>query len=337
MPVDKQVIQRYKILDKCFRSAEGMTYLELLDTLEDNGIKVDKRTIQNDMVVFGCEYGAVFEPKLKRGRERLFRYSDTNQSIFAKRLSEEEKGIISRIVEKLRVHDDIPHYQWMIYILDGLVNLEDYEDIGRHIEFQNNLSLAGSDLFSTLMEACMNEYAISFSYKPYKAPAVIKFVFPYLLKQYNDRWFLIAKDYEAQKLFIYALDRVVEDTIKKVPAMEYEEPDWKYLDNSLSNLVGISGAFNDENDERTPIADVRIRVSRSRIPYIETKPILQWQEIENEDNEAGTSILSLPGIRINKELESLILSFGPDVEVIEPVSLRERIKAKLGYTIKHYD
>ena len=337
MPVDKQVIQRYKILDKCFRSAEGMTYLELLDTLEDNGIKVDKRTIQNDMVVFGCEYGAVFEPELKRGRERLFRYSDTNQSIFAKRLSEEEKGIISRIVEKLRVHDDIPHYQWMIYILDGLVNLEDYEDLGRHIEFQNNLSLAGSELFSTFMEACMNKYAIGFSYKPYKAAAEYKIVFPYLLKQYNNRWFLIAKEYETQEVFIYALDRVVENTIKKVPAMEYEEPDWKYLDTSLSNLVGISGAFNDENDERTPIADVRIRVSRSRIPYIETKPILQWQEIENEDNEAGTSILSLPGIRINKELESLILSLGPDVEVIEPVSLRERIKAKLGYTIKHYD
>ena len=65
MPVDKQVIQRYKILDKCFRSAEGMTYLELLDTLEDNGIKVDKRTIQNDMVVFGCEYGADFEPECR--------------------------------------------------------------------------------------------------------------------------------------------------------------------------------------------------------------------------------------------------------------------------------
>lgn len=119
--------------------------------------------------------------------------------------------------------------------------------------------------------------------------------------------------------------------------MKYEEPDWKYLDASLSNLVGISGAFNDENDERNPISDVRIRVSRSRIPYIETKPILQWQEIENEDNEAGTSILTLPGIRINKELESLILSYGPDVEVIEPKELRERIKTKLGYAAKHYD
>lgn len=336
MPVDKQVIQRYKILDRCFRSAEGMTYIELMVALEESGIQVDKRTIQNDIVVFNKEYGAEFDPDLKRGRERLFRYKDTGNSIFINQLSQEEKGIISRVVDKLRIHDDIPHYQWIIYILDGLVNIDKYEDFGRHIEFQNNLSLTGGELFSCFMEACMNKYALGFSYQPFKADVQYKYVFPYLLKQYNDRWFLVAKDYETGQLQIYALDRVAEDGIKKVPALKYEEPDWDYIDSALNNLVGISGAFNDKDDPRTPVRDVKIRVSKSRIPYIETKPILPWQVIENENNDTGTSILILPGIRINKELESLILSYGPDMEVIEPELLRERIKAKLEYAIGRY-
>ena len=38
MPVDQQVIQRYKILDKCFRSAEGMTYIELMVALEEDNV-----------------------------------------------------------------------------------------------------------------------------------------------------------------------------------------------------------------------------------------------------------------------------------------------------------
>ena len=38
-----------------------------------------------------------------------------------------------------------------------------------------------------------------------------------------------------------------------------------------------------------------------------------------------------------RESLKIVLSANPDMEVIEPVSLRERIKAKLGYTIKHYD
>lgn len=336
MPIEKQVLQRYKILDKCFRCADGMTYIELMIALEENGIQVDKRTIQNDIAVFIKEYGAEFEQELRRGRERLFRYVDTEKSIFTNQLSKEEKGTISRIVDKLRIHDDIPHYQWIIYILDGLVNIDKYEDFGRHIEFQNNLSLSGGELFSCFMEACMNKYALGFNYHPFKADIQYKYVFPYLLKQYNDRWFLIAKDYETQQLQIYALDRVVEEGVKKVPALKYEEPDWDYIDSALNNLVGISGAFNDKDDEHTPIRDVSIRVARSRIPYIETKPILPWQIIESENNDKGTSILHLPGIRINKELEALILSYGPDMEVLSPLMLRERIKAKLEYANGRY-
>jgi hypothetical protein len=313
-----------------------MTYLELIITLEENGIQVDKRTIQNDIVVFTKEYCAEFEPNLKRGRERLFRYVDINNSVFSDHLSLKEKSTISKIVDKLRIHDDIPHYQWIIYILDGLINIDKYEDFGRHVEFQNNLSLNGGELFSSFLEACMNKYALGFYYHPFKADIQLKYVFPYLLKQFNDRWFLIAKDYESGRLQTYALDRIVEEGIKKVPALKYEEADWAFIDSALSNLVGISGAFNDVDDPQTPIKDVIIRIAKSRVPYIETKPILPWQEIESENNDKGTSILRLPGIRINKELEALILSYGPDMEVLSPQMLRERIKAKLEYASGRY-
>lgn len=336
MPVDKQVLNRYKILDKCFRSSEGKTYNELMDVLEDHDIYVNKRTIQNDIEYFKKEYHAIFAEDIKRGRERLIRYEDIDRSVFVARLTEEERGIITRIVEKLHIHDDVPHYQWIIYILDGLINLENEDDFGRHVEFQNNLDLVGGDNFLALLEACMNMYSISFSYKPFNAESEIKVVYPYLLKQYNDRWFLVAKDVKEGRLFTYAFDRIIDGTIKKENSTSYQEPDWDFIDAAFSNLVGISGAFNPMDDERTPISNVKIRVSHSRVPYIKTKPILPWQELKEENTPAGTSILILEGIRINKELESLILSFGPDMEVLEPSSFRERIKRLLEFANHRY-
>ena len=53
-----------------------------------------------------------------------------------------------------------------------------------------------------------------------------------------------------------------------------------------------------------------------------TKPLHLSQRIISEDD--GYTKISI-NVKINKELISLLLSFGPDVEVIAPASLRAMI------------
>ena len=68
--------------------------------------------------------------------------------------------------------------------------------------------------------------------------------------------------------------------------------------------------------------DVILRVWNNRFNYIKTKPLHLSQRIISEED--GYTKISI-NVKINLELISLILSFGPDVEVIAPASLRAMI------------
>lgn len=80
MPVDKQVLLRYKVLNRCFRNRfREFTIDNLVDACNEALRKADKqdvskRTIQNDINTLEADYGIMLDEKLKRGRQRLYRY-----------------------------------------------------------------------------------------------------------------------------------------------------------------------------------------------------------------------------------------------------------------------
>lgn len=323
MPVDKQVTKRYRLLDKLFRSEAGYTYGELTDELENDGIFVSERTLKADKKFFEDNYGAVFCEDLRRGKQAVIRYEDTDTSVFAASLSEEEKGVIGKLVDMLQLHEDIPQYQWAIFLLDGLKRLDEGEDLGNYIEFENNLYLEGTENFRILMEACMVKFVISLKYAPFKQAEEPKIytVSPYLLKQYNNRWFLICKRTGSSLLSTFPLDRIEVNSIYKETEIKYEDPDWHAIDDGLTHTIGLTFAFDPEKR-----ADVIIDVNKDRYQYIKTKPIMSDQNIVCEDGEKVR--LCLKDITINKELTSLLFSYGPDIEVIEPKALRDDIGQK---------
>jgi predicted DNA-binding transcriptional regulator YafY len=78
---------------------------------------------------------------------------------------------------------------------------------------------------------------------------------------------------------------------------------------------------------------VILRVANNRFNYIKTKPLhLSQRIISVEPDFANISI----NVKINNELISLILSFGPDVEVIAPASLRKMIANSVSAMSYHY-
>lgn len=333
MPVDKQVWERYKILDSCFRKTTGLTYREILDELEDHGIFIELRTLKQDKKVFQDEYGAVFMDGLKNGREVLIRYEDVETPVLYAKLSEAERGKIGDILCKLQIHNDIPHYQWMILLLEILMKPDNKDDFGKYVEFENNLELEGMESFRGLMEACIERYSISFNYSKFSdlESTVRVTTSPYLLKQYNKRWFLVCRNYGFSSMSTYAIDRIVPDSLARERDMDYVEPDWQYIDHCLVSSIGLTGAFDQKQHE-----DVKLRVSKSRYPYLRTKPIVPWQEEIFGENTDNSVCLLLKDMNINKELKALILSYLPDVEVLEPSSLRNDIRELLKASLDKY-
>ena len=78
------------------------------------------------------------------------------------------------------------------------------------------------------------------------------------------------------------------------------------------------------------IEKVVLRFSEPRYPYIKAKPIHPTQQ--NNDVERTITLKLIP----NKELTATILGFGKDVEILEPLALRDEITSILGECCKIY-
>ena len=140
-------------------------------------------------------------------------------------------------------------------------------------------------------------------------------IHPYLLKEYNNRWFLLGMYETTKTIGTYALDRM--HTVK-VNSLEYIENTTLNSDDYFKNIIGVTLPAN------ALVETIELNFSASRAPYISTKPIHHSQKIISL-NEDGSIIVQLQLIQ-NKEFESLLLNFGADVKVLQPVSLINKMK-----------
>ncbi|MEP7269405.1 MAG: WYL domain-containing protein, partial [Saprospiraceae bacterium] len=81
------------------------------------------------------------------------------------------------------------------------------------------------------------------------------------------------------------------------------------------------------------IQNIVLQVSNELLPYIKTKPMHGSQKMKEQGS--SHTLISLDLIP-NYELESLILSYGEGMEVIEPKSLREKVKMRVELVNENY-
>ena len=326
MPVDKKVTERHIILDDLFRSSDGMTYAQLQKELGDKGIIVTTRTIQKDIAFFKSNYGASFKYGLRKSHSALVRYTDTTKSLLDKGAIAEK---ILEISKEIKTNNDLyPHFVLASEIIQHLCAGNSIEGFYDAVDFGDNIDLKGIELFGDILRAIVNKQCITFTYKPYTKSPIPLTVSPYRLKQYNLRWFLICKTKGVDYYSFDALDRI-EGNIAHSNA-EYEEMDRTCLD-GLYDTIGMKYALNDS----IPAEDVVIKVKKGRYRYIESKPIHRSQELIEDKDDTLTLRLH---VKVNPELVSSLLSFGDDVEVLEPLKLREDIRLiinNLGSTLNN--
>ena len=89
--------------------------------------------------------------------------------------------------------------------------------------------------------------------------------------------------------------------------------------------TGLIGYFDDivgvTNYKNSRIETVVLKVSNKSIDYIRTKPLHRTQSDLKELNTEGQTFIQLK-LKINTELEMLLLSYGDAIEIVEPSWLR---------------
>ena len=170
--------------------------------------------------------------------------------------------------------DGLDNFQWLDNFKIGL-GLEDRRQI---ISFSNNLYYEGSNLLGTLFDQISNEVVIRLSYHTFNDDTVRALDFhPYLLKQYNDRWYLIGAADSDKKILHFALDRI--DNVEPLPQKKYEQCS-EDLAERFEDIVGVT-LYEDR-----PVEHILCWVSDTSKGYVDTKPIHgSYTPIKGEDDE----------------------------------------------------
>ena len=212
MPVDKQVLLRYQVLNKCFRNRyREYTIDDLVDECNKALRRIDKpdvskRTIQNDINILEADYGIMLDEKLKQGKKRLYRYVDVNYSIPLFRINDEERHKLQDAIRVLENFEGDPMYDWartLLMQIEGGLFTDESTPV---VSFQSNPDLKGINLFGQLLQAIIKKRVLKIDYAPFGKDSYSERIYPYHLKQFNDRWYLIAQAVGYDSLGHYALD-----------------------------------------------------------------------------------------------------------------------------------
>lgn len=327
MPVNKNALIRYKTIDNCLRNKYRRWTLEDLvekcsEVLyEMEGIKkgVSVRTIQGDIQMMRSDklgYNAPIEVY----EQKYYRYSDKDYSITQMPLTQNDFELMQEAVDMLRELKDFKQFN---AISDIVSRLQENLAITKHnkrpiIHFDNVKDLKGIELLNPLYNYISHKQTIKITYQSFSSNKLIEYIlFPYLLKEFRNRWFIYGSRAEDMQLYNLALDRII--TIEPIDIPFQENPSFD-SETFFNDMIGVSKDINDKPKEITFWASVE------QSKYIKTKPIHTSQKVLNH-NPDGSCVFSINVIE-NFELYSIFLSYGSSVKILSPKEIARRMKRK---------
>jgi predicted DNA-binding transcriptional regulator YafY len=335
MSVNKLALIRYKTIDDCLRNRyRKWTLDDLIEKVADvlyelEGITtgVSKRTIQADIQVMRSDKLGYNAPIVVIDR-KFYCYSEADYSITNAPVNKADVEKMKEIVGVLKQFNGFTYFDEMSDMIARLENnLYRSTHQGRNcIQFENNRLLKGLEHINPLYQAILNRRSLLIEYKSFKAAASQQLIcFPYLLKEYRNRWFLIAQTKKKNLLLTMALDRIIEfQELPKEPFIDHEVVDF---DLYFDDLLGVTKTPKDRAHK------VVLFVDKYNAPYVLTKPIHHSQKLLKEDE---TGIVIRIDVVLNFELEREILGFGECMKVLAPRLLAAKIKARLNKAMKGY-
>lgn len=226
--------------------------------------------------------------------------------------------------------EGIPQFDWLDDLEKKLYTTSKLGSATQKaVSFQHNQYLTGIDKwYKPIFEAIVAKKVIEISYHPFGKDVRTVVVSPYHLKQYNNRWFLIAKRKDFDKMSNYAIDRIKE--IKETTKVFEPLDDDFDFEEFFSDVVGVSVL------EGAPVENVILHVTDKAWNYITTKPLHESQSVLNSKQADGKWEVRLK-VQDNYELRSLLRSFGDSVEVIAPATLRQEMKEMARRVFQMYN
>lgn len=190
------------------------------------------------------------------------------------------------------------------------------------VEFENKAAIETLPNFKTILNAIQQNLPITFKhYSFYHLKEEEYTLKPYLLKQYQNRWYVIGETEKGYRTF--GIDRIKNITI----GTKKFKPKTEEAKEKFSHVIGLN--YIDHK-----IESIKLSFNLSQKPYIVSLPLHHTQKEINSENDKTFDIELF--IHPNFEFRQQILKYGSLVKVLEPKWLQDEIKLELKKSLIHY-
>lgn len=334
MPNTKLAFMRYMVIDSMLRNKfkKHPTKQEILEVCHEKfGVK-SISTIEKDLNAMRFEFDA---PIAYDKKSKGYCYTDESFQLLSLSLSEEQLMALSFVETFLQDFKNLPIFGEFSgavdKVLDGLAITryfrEDPKSVNQFIQIDKSPYFKGSDMLSKLIRVIAAKEVVRISYQKFGAETPKEYtVHPFLIKEFDNFWYLsgYVEDEGYKDVRTFGIDRIKGFEQVALPYMPPEEVNFD-PSSYFSNCYGVTAG-----------KPQRIVLSYSPFMgnYLKARPLHPSQKVEIDNEEEFRVSLELV---VNPELQNLVMSYGANVRVIEPETLRLSIGEQVRKMMETYE
>ena len=335
MATEREKLTRWAFLDQLLSKGVFMSQKEIMEAYHDNpnthiNLVSDKDTIQRlylpSLRKDLDKFKSTLEKEGKRNmleccraegdhRKLSYRYKEPGFSVLpylTGGMTDGEYRSLVGAINKLQGVLNPATFEEVRFAVQSRMET-DYEKGPMYVDYEDNRRLKGREYRPLVYRAITEKKILHILYRKFN-DVELEFDFhPYLLKQYNERWFVFGRRQESRDPYTsIPLDRIV--SLKENGCYTESRPDG-YLD-YFQNRVGVSRRKGES------VKHVVIKISdEDAWGRITTKPLPTLAVVQNYDRDCHHGVISLD-IVPNIELYTKILSWGEGVEIVGDEEIR---------------
>jgi predicted DNA-binding transcriptional regulator YafY len=335
MPINSDAKYRYDIIDTCLRNTKRRwtrkdlhnAVMRKLELKEGPDAKISENQIYHDLQAMQFHFNAPIDVD-KTGRAHIYYYTIAGYSINNIPVNEKELDALGEASLMTKHQRGFSTSKALEEIYRKLENKYGGSDLPRPvISFQKAPDFKGQQHQEPLLSFIRQNKAVMITHQSFNSAEPRDWlIHPYLLKEDDHRWYVFGYVPEKQNFGVFGLERI----------LNIRPSDEPYIESTLENnedyfrhVLGVTVLADEE------VQDIGMVFSPKMANYIRTRSLHHSQQCGKPLADG-----SLPvnyKLKINPELVSRILSYGPDVTVLKPQRLKDEIITAAKNLIANYD
>jgi len=328
MPKNYNAFLRCLALDEDLHGGSCKSLDQLCEACYNRvGYPAKARTVEKDLRVMRETFDAPIPKAKHEGGERYYHYTDPSFSIIKNPYLYKDVVVLQQLRQVISDFPQLPifdEFNNLVYRFERILASHE-QDVPKPLSFEYNLEVEGLSWLQPAYRAIVEGKQVQINYKPFDFSKPLSMYFsPLLIKEYRNRWFLFGREKKSCEIMNLALDRI--QNMEMI--QQFVDSDDKFDTTAyFRDIIGVSKPYDTDSSE------IKIWVSHKITPYWQTKPLHESQQLLQHNAEGSIyEFILIP----NFEFKGELLRYGAQVEVLEPLSLRDEMADQVQQMAKVY-